>query len=56
MPSVLRSCEGIAVTSRPQNTIEPRRGGSKPAIARSVVDFPAPFAPINATISPFSTR
>ena len=32
--------------------IVPRRGGSTPAIARSVVDLPAPLAPISATISP----
>jgi hypothetical protein len=25
-------------------------------IARSVVDFPAPFAPISVTISPWPTR
>jgi hypothetical protein len=50
---MLRSCEGIAVTSRPQKVIPPRRGGNNPAMARNVVDFPAPLAPIKATMSPF---
>jgi len=36
------------VTSLPENMIVPTLGGSKPAIARSVVDFPAPLAPIKA--------
>jgi hypothetical protein len=35
--------------------MEPARGRSNPEIVRSVVDFPAPFAPSNATISPVST-
>ena len=38
--------------SWPRNVIAPARGGSWPAIARSVVDLPAPLAPISATISP----
>ena len=29
---------------------------SSPEIARNVVDFPAPFAPINVTMSPLPTR
>jgi hypothetical protein len=35
--------------------IAPERGVSSPAIARKVVDLPAPFAPISATISPSLT-
>ena len=33
----------------------PCRGLLMPLIARSVVDFPAPFAPIRVTISPSRT-
>ena len=33
----------------------PPDGGTRPEIALSVVDLPAPLAPINATISPAST-
>jgi len=35
--------------------IEPVRGLIRPEIVLSRVDFPAPFAPINVTISPFLT-
>jgi hypothetical protein len=31
------------------------RGGLSPLIERSVVDLPAPFAPISVTISPSRT-
>ena len=34
----------------------PRRGSTRPAIARRSVDFPAPFRPISATTSPGSMR
>jgi len=38
--------------SRPPNEIVPRRGWLSPLIERSVVDLPAPLAPISVTISP----
>ena len=41
--------------SRPSNEIVPRRGWFSPLIERSVVDLPAPFAPISVTISPSRT-
>ena len=42
--------------SRPSKRIRPCRGRLSPLIARSVVDLPAPFAPISVTISPAPTR
>jgi hypothetical protein len=39
---------------RPSNAIVPARGRRTPAMARNVVDLPAPLAPISATISPGS--
>ena len=42
--------------SFPSNRIVPWRGRLRPLIARKVVDFPAPFAPISVTISPAPTR
>jgi hypothetical protein len=41
--------------SLPLKTIEPSRGRLSPLIDRSVVDLPAPFAPISVTISPSRT-
>ena len=41
--------------SLPWKRIDPCRGRLRPLIARSVVDFPAPFAPISVTISPSPT-
>jgi hypothetical protein len=35
--------------------MRPVRGGTIPEIERSVVDFPAPLAPISVTISPSLT-
>jgi hypothetical protein len=55
MPSLVRSCDGRRVMSSPRKWIEPARGRSAPATARSVVDLPAPLAPINVTISPCAT-
>jgi len=43
------------VRSSPLKRIEPERGLSRPEIVLRVVLLPAPFAPIKATISPFST-
>ena len=34
--------------------IEPERGATRPEIARSVVDFPAPLEPSSATSAPSS--
>jgi hypothetical protein len=46
---------GVPEISSPLNLIEPERGGVRPEIERSVVDFPAPLEPISVTISPSST-
>ena len=43
---------GMSWISRPSKTILPVRGGTIPEIERSVVDLPAPLAPISVTISP----
>ena len=55
MPSFTTSCGGSVVMSWPRKTMRPRRGGLRPLIERSVVDLPAPFAPISVTISPSRT-
>ena len=55
IPSALRACEGSDVTSLPRKRILPARGRSTPAIARNVVDLPAPLAPMRVTISPSAT-
>ena len=41
--------------SAPLKTIRPVRGGTIPEIERSVVDLPAPLAPMSVTISPSLT-
>ncbi len=41
--------------SLPRKWIVPVRGRFSPLIERSVVDLPAPFAPISVTISPSRT-
>ena len=43
------------VMSWPLNLTKPFRGRSKPETVRSVVDLPAPFAPMSETISPSLT-
>ena len=43
------------VMSLPWKWIVPCRGWLRPLIDRSVVDFPAPFAPMSVTISPSPT-
>ena len=43
------------LTVLPWISTSPAAGRSNPEITRSVVDFPAPFAPISATISPSAT-
>ena len=45
-------CSGSFVTSFPPMTICPPSTGHTPAIALSIVDFPAPFPPIIVTKSP----
>jgi hypothetical protein len=44
------------VMSAPWNRIDPSRGRFRPLIARSVVDSPAPFAPMSVTVSLGPTR
>jgi hypothetical protein len=56
MPLFTIVCEEEVVMSVPWKRIAPWRGRLSPLIARSVVDFPAPFAPISVTISPACTR
>jgi hypothetical protein len=55
MPMRTMSCGAVSVMSVPWKTIRPSRGGFRPLMERSVVDFPAPFAPISVTISPART-
>ena len=55
IPSFTISCAGRFVISWPWKRIVPRRGRLRPLIERSVVDLPAPFAPISVTISPCRT-
>ncbi len=50
-PARARRNAGSFETSRSPNRIDPV-AGARPAIARSVEDFPAPFAPIRQTSSP----
>ena len=49
------SCGAVFVMFLPWKTIEPSRGVLRPLIERSVVDLPAPFAPIRVTTSPSLT-
>ena len=46
---------GMCMMSSPMNLMEPVRERSKPERVFKVVDLPAPFAPISATISPSFT-
>ena len=55
MPRLTIWCGGIDVTSVPWKKILPLRGWLSPLIERSVVDLPAPFAPMSVTISPSCT-
>ena len=56
IPLLTIVCGAAVVMSPPSKRIEPCRGRLRPLIARSVVDLPAPFAPISVTISPAPTR
>ena len=49
------SCGGRCSIASPASRIEPVRGGVRPEIERSVVDFPAPLEPISVTHSPSLT-
>ena len=51
----IRSGESPTSDSTVEQSIEPPTGGTVPVIAASVVDFPAPFGPTIATISPSAT-
>jgi hypothetical protein len=55
MPILTIVCGSADVMSAPRNVILPRRGRLSPLIERSVVDLPAPLAPISVTISPSRT-
>ena len=55
IPLLTIVCGAAVAISRPSKRIEPCRGRLRPLIARRVVDLPAPFAPINVTISPSPT-
>ena len=46
---------GMCMMSESMNLMEPERERSRPERVLSVVDFPAPFAPMRATISPSFT-
>ena len=48
-------CAGMEVSSSPRSRTVPVRGRSSPEMVLSVVDLPAPLAPIKVTISPSST-
>jgi len=49
------SCVGMAVMSRPSNTIRPERARGSPQMVFMSVVLPAPFEPIMVTISPSNT-
>ena len=55
MPRLTILCAGACVMSSPRNRMLPVRGWLSPLMERSVVDFPAPLAPISVTISPSRT-
>src|SRR5689334_23231285 len=54
-PRTTRRSARSLVMSSPLKVIVPWATGRSPEIARMVVDFPAPLAPIRATISPSPT-
>ena len=55
MPRATISCGEAFVMSWPSKIIDPAPAFSRPEMVRSVVDFPAPLAPMRVTISPSST-
>lgn len=48
--------DGFPVTSRPSSRMRPPDGGTRPVMAFSRLDFPAPLAPTMATVSPSATQ
>src|SRR6185295_18853975 len=52
IPSSTSASGASPATDVPSNSICPADGLTRPEIAFNVVDLPAPFAPIRATISP----
>ncbi len=56
IPLVARRSGLTLVMSLPSYRIEPSVGWCRPAIVRSSVDLPAPFAPMIAYTSPGKTR
>ena len=54
-PSATIWFEGTPTSDFPWNSTAPFVGRTSPEMARSVVLFPAPFAPMRATIFPFGT-
>jgi len=54
MPSAVASSAGRFVMSRPSNTMAPADGSARPVTAFRNVEYPAPFVPRRATISPSS--
>lgn len=54
-PNLTRWCPGRCVMSSPLKVIDPRATVRSPEIVFSRVVLPAPFAPINDTISPSCT-
>ena len=52
MPSATIFCELSEVMSRPMKLMLPELGRTRPEMARSVVDLPAPLAPMSVTIWP----
>ena len=46
----------IPVIGSPSNTTSPESGLSSPVMTLKSVDFPAPFGPMTARISPFATE
>jgi hypothetical protein len=55
IPRLMISWGALVVMSSPWKVIVPPRGRLSPLIARRVVDFPAPLAPMSVTISPSRT-
>ena len=55
MPLPTMVCGAMPSRLLPSNSTTPSRGLSRPATVLSVVDLPAPLAPISVTTSPSST-
>jgi hypothetical protein len=54
MPSGTRLWGGVRVMSTSANVTDPAVGVTCPAMLLRSVDFPAPFAPMMASVSPSS--